>query len=239
LQQRDLGGAWEVGIQRQVRWNHEIGFCWFDVLRLSQQLPRSCSYPQMGGASPIPFASTRARGRQRSGSELGQGWGGGQAGLGGAVARSSMAAAAHGALELDRPSSHHLRRFGVPAGEAAEFSSRIGARISLGLLQIGDGVPDAAGVSLTVRVPRFHLDRAIDCIICSWWRKYRGEPTADIFLGKVSLPSFILDIIPSYYIQQEARVQLTHTTSLLTRFANLSQQCAATFASPFTKSSEK
>jgi hypothetical protein len=152
------------------------------------------------------------------------------------VARSSTAAAAHGALELDRPSSHHLRRFGVPAGEAAEFSSRIGARISLGLLQIGDGVPDAG---LTVRVPRFHLDRAIDCIICSWWRKYRGEPTADIFLGKVSLPSFILDIIPSYYIQQEARVQLTHTTSLLTRFANLSQQCAATFASPFTKSSEK
>jgi hypothetical protein len=45
-----------------------------------------------------------------------------------------------GALELDWPSSHHLRRFGVQ--EAAEFSSGNDTRISLGLLQIGDGVPD-------------------------------------------------------------------------------------------------
>jgi hypothetical protein len=35
-----------------------------------------------------------------------------------------------------------------PAGEAAGFSSRNGARISLGLMQIGNGVRDAAGVSL-------------------------------------------------------------------------------------------
>jgi hypothetical protein len=99
-----------------------------------------------------------------------RGWGGGRAGRGAAaqsstttvgwssaaIARSSTMAwssvarglAAElndggdaGALELNnRPSSHHLRRFGIQ--EAAEFSSGNDTRISLGLLQIGDGVPD-------------------------------------------------------------------------------------------------
>jgi hypothetical protein len=48
-------------------------------------------------------------------------------------------------------STGRLRRFGVSAGEAAGFSSRNGDRISLRLLQIGDEVPDAAGVRLNNR----------------------------------------------------------------------------------------
>jgi hypothetical protein len=78
------------------------------------------------------------------------------------MVRASATVAHHGARRAElnerggawctgthRPSSHHLHQFGVLAGETAGFSSRSGACILLGLLQIGDRVPDAAGVSLT------------------------------------------------------------------------------------------
>jgi hypothetical protein len=74
--------------------------------------------------------------RRRGGTELGDGGGAGLSGAelgGGGVGldgQSSATAAAHGALELDWPSSHHLHRFGVPAMEVARFSSHNGARIA-------------------------------------------------------------------------------------------------------------
>jgi hypothetical protein len=179
--------------------------------RKSSQNPVALSAPpQTSGFSSLPPPHSHRlelggdSGRVPS-SGVGGGWGGGRAGLGGAGlggaefggtelggaglgGRSSMMAVAHGELELDRPSSHHLHRFGVPAGEAAGFSSRNGARISLGLMQIGDGVRDAAGVSLRSGMTLLRAEQA--CLSTrgtrSWWLLQHPGP------GQGALPPVAL-----------------------------------------------